>query len=269
MKDRALEIVAARPPAVDGRNVLREYVQSRVLGALQEAGGFVPLAFMGGTALRFLYRIPRFSEDLDFTLERDPGTFSFAKTLRRIEGVLAREGYALRVRTNERGVVAKAMLGFVGLAAEAGLTPHADEVLWVKVEVDTEPPAGAELEVTLVDRFGPLRLQHHDLRSLFAGKIAAVLAREYTKGRDIYDLVWYLSREDRPEPNAVLLANALAQTAPSVVDEAARDWRAALADRLGAVDWVDARRDVGPFLEQARDIDLIDSGTLLALLGSA
>lgn len=266
MKDRALELVAAAPPAVDGRNILREYVQSRMLGALQDAGAMVPLAFMGGTALRFLYRIPRFSEDLDFTLERDAEAFSFATAVGRVTRALEREGYALRVRVNEEAVVAKAMIGFSGLLAEAGLSPHADELLWVKLEVDTLPPAGACLAVTLVDRFGPLRFQHHDLPSLFAGKIAAVVAREYTKGRDLYDLAWYLTRPESIEPNAVLLHNALEKTAPQSV-EAAGDWRAMLRGRLAEVDWAEARRDVKPFLEQPRDLDLVGAETLQGLLG--
>ncbi len=205
MKDRALEIVASRPPAVDGVNLLREYVQSRILRQLQEAGSFVPLAFMGGTALRFLYRIARFSEDLDFTLERDAERFELNGLVERLERELTREGYTVTAKASDAAVVAKAWIGFVGLMAEAGLSAHEDQVLWVKLEVDTNPPAGAELSVTTVNVFGLMRLQHHDLPSLFAGKVAAVLAREYTKGRDLYDLMWYLSHQPQFEPNLELL----------------------------------------------------------------
>lgn len=141
MKDRAVDIVASRPAAASGLNLLREYVQSRILGQMQEAGAFVPLAFMGGTVLRFLYRIPRFSEDLDFTLERNQLDFGFGGLVERIERGLERESYSLRVRLNDSSAVAKAMIGFAGLLAEAGLSPHADKVLWVKLEVDTKPPA--------------------------------------------------------------------------------------------------------------------------------
>jgi hypothetical protein len=266
VKDRALELVASRDAAVDGRNLLREYVQSRVLGALQEAGVFRSWAFMGGTALRFLYRIPRFSEDLDFTLERRAADRPFGDTVRDVARALEREGYSLRARVNKDAVVAKAMIGFVGLPYDAGLTPHLDEVLWVKLELDTQPPDGAVLEVSLVNRFGMLRLQHHDLPSLFAGKVAAVIAREYTKGRDLYDLMWYLTREGALQPNPTLLRNALLQTAPQQVTDAVIDWRLALKTRLGRVDWADARRDVAQFLEQPRDLALIDAGVLASLL---
>jgi hypothetical protein len=266
VRDRALEIVASRPADADGLNVLREYLQSRILGQMQEAGAFVPLAFMGGTALRFLYKIGRFSEDLDFTLERDREGFAFRDLLERVDRGLRREGYEMRVKVNDSKTVAKANLGFGGLLFEARLSAHADEVLWVKLEVDTDPPVGAGLAVTTVDRFGLLRLQHQDVPSLFTGKIAALLAREYTKGRDLWDLMWYLSQTPPLEPNAILLSNALLQTAPACAEEASRDWRAALRSRLETVDWDDARRDVAPFLEQPRDLALVEPSTFAGLL---
>ena len=266
VKDRALEIVASRPAGADGRNLLREYLQSRILGQMQEAGAFIPLAFMGGTALRFLYRIARFSEDLDFTLERGADGFSFRELLERIDRGLRDEGYETRVGLSESATVAKSTIGFPGLLAEAGLSAHAEETLKVKVDVDTNPPLGAGLSVTTVNRFGPLRLQHHDPPSLFAGKSAAVLAREYTKGRDLYDLMWYLSLQPRFEPNVELLRNALLQTAPALADGAATDWRGALRRRLAQIDWADARRDVQPFLEQPRDLALIEPATFEQLL---
>lgn len=266
MRDRALEIVMSRPASADGRNLLREYLQARILGAMQQSGAMVPLAFMGGTALRFLYRIPRFSEDLDFTLEMDGERLDFDRLVAGVGRTLEREGYDVRSRMGAARVVRKASFGFVGILAEAGLSAHADQVLYIKLEVDTNPPSGAGLAVTLVDRFGPLRLQHHDLPSLFAGKIAALIGREYTKGRDLYDLLWYLTREELPQPNVPLLVNALEQTSPDLAFEARNDWRGVLWERLREIDWDDARRDVAPFLEESRDLELITPGTFEDLI---
>jgi len=266
VKDRALEIVSARAAGTDGVNLLREYVQSRVLGSLQEAGAFVPWAFMRGTALRFLYAVPRFSEDLDFTLERPSSAVAFGATVQATVRTLEREGYVVRAKLSENTAVLKALIGFGGLEFEAGLSPHPDRVLWVKLELDTNPPAGAGLATSLIDRFGMLRLQHHDLESLFAGKIAAVLAREYAKGRDYYDLLWYLNRPGDLEPNRELLRNALLQCAPDRSEETATHWRDALRRRLADVDWADVRRDVAPFLEQPRDEQLLSAETFDALL---
>ena len=268
MKEHAIGIVR-RTDMAGGLNLLREYVQSRILGVMQEAGAMIPLAFMGGTALRFIYRIPRYSEDLDFTVEHATEGYRLRTLASRIERRLQREGYTVRVRISDSRAVAMAMVGCVGLPAEAGLSPHANQVLWVKIEVDTTPPAGAGLAVSVVDRFGLLRLQHHDLPSLFAGKVAAVLARSYTKGRDLYDLMWYLTRGEGVEPNFVLLANALRQTAPGMVKAVEADWRGAVRRRLEHVDWQDARRDVAPFLEQGRDVELISAETFAALLKGA
>jgi hypothetical protein len=234
---------------------------------MQEAGAMVPLAFMGGTALRFLYRQPRFSEDLDFALERDGRVFDLRSLAQKITRQLEREGYVLNVGLRHTSAAEKAAFGFVGLLYEAGLSPHEDESLKILLEVDPDPPAGAGLAVTLVDRFGPLRLQHHDLPSLFAGRIAAVVARPYTKGRDLYDLMWYLTREPEVEPNLVLLANALGQTAPEAVALAETGWRQALRVRLKGVDWAEARADVGRFLEQPRDLELVEAATFAQLLG--
>lgn len=269
MKDHAIDIAKTRANMAGGLNLLREYVQSRILGVMQEAGAMVPLAFMGGTALRFIYQIPRYSEDLDFTVERRTEGFGLRALSARIERRLQGEGYTTRMRISDSHAVAKAMVGFVGLPAEAGLSSHADQVLWVKIEVDTNPPAGAGLAVSVVDRFGLLRLQHHDLPSLFAGKVAAILARDYTKGRDLYDLMWYFTRAEGIEPNLVLLANALRQTAPGMVEAVEADWRGAVRSRLEHVDWEDARRDIAPFVEQRRDVELISAETFSALMRGA
>jgi len=77
MKEHLAELVRARPTPTHGRNVAREYLQARILGALQRAGAMIPLAFHGGTTLRFLYTSDRYSEDLDFALERNRSRYDF------------------------------------------------------------------------------------------------------------------------------------------------------------------------------------------------
>jgi hypothetical protein len=84
--------------------------------------------------------------------------------------------------------------------------------LAVKIEVDTHPPQGAGLETSLVRLHVLLNLNHHDKASLLAGKLHDLLQRPYLKGRDLYDLIWYLSARDWPAPNLTLLNNALTQT---------------------------------------------------------
>ena len=228
----------------------------------------VPLAFQGGTALRFLYSIRRYSEDLDFALERSDRGYDFQSYLRAIRSDLTHEGYNVEIKANEQRVVHSAFVRFPGLLHELSLSPHPNEILSIKIEVDTNPPAGAVLETTLVRRHATLRLQHHDPASLLAGKLHAILQRPYPKGRDLYDLVWYLSDRSWPAPNLGLLNNALRQTGWKGSPLTEISWRAAVRDRLEGIDWERIVADVRPFLEIASEVDLLTAETVEQLLES-
>ena len=75
MKEYLSELVRGSPTPAQARNVTREYLQARILGSLQRAGAMIPLAFHGGTALRFLFASACYSKDLDFALELATGHF--------------------------------------------------------------------------------------------------------------------------------------------------------------------------------------------------
>lgn len=266
MKDYLATLVAAASNPIQGRNVAREYLQARILGILQRAGAFVPLAFHGGTALRFLFATPRYSEDLDFALERDTERYDFRGHLRAIQRTLAAEDYEVTLKVNDRKIVHSAWVGFPGLLYTLNLSPHRDAVLSIKLEVDTHPPVGARLETTVVRRHVILNVQHHDRASLLAGKLHAILQRPYFKGRDLYDLLWYLSDLDWPQPNLTLLNHALAQTGWEGSELTPSNWRAAVRTRLQAVDWEAAVRDVQPFLESQADLDSLTPDAFSRLL---
>jgi hypothetical protein len=136
----------------------------------------------------------------------------------------------------------------------------------VKIEVDTDPPAGARLETTLVRRFVTLRLLHHDRSSLLAGKLHAVLQRSWTKGRDLFDLLWYLSDPEWPEPNLDLLNDALLQTGWGGERLLPENWRNAVRERLRELDWPRVVSDVGPFLEPSADVELLTLENMLSLI---
>lgn len=102
MKAYLAEIVQGASDVQHGRHLAREYLQARILNNLQQSGAMVPLAFHGGTALRFLYQIPRYSEDLDFALERVPDRYDFRAYLKSIQSTLTAERYALELRINDR-----------------------------------------------------------------------------------------------------------------------------------------------------------------------
>jgi len=140
-------------------------------------------------------------------------------------------------------------------------------VLAVKIEVDTNPPAGAALATTVVRRHVILQLQHHDRASMLAGKLHAVLQRPYTKGRDLYDLLWYLSDPNWPAPNLVLLNNALRQTGWPGPELDEKNWRLVLADQLQRLNWARVVDDVRPLIEPSVDSNLLTMENLLRILG--
>ena len=267
MKEYLAALVRASPTPSHGRNVAREYLQARILGCLQRVGAMVPLAFHGGTALRILYASDRYSEDLDFALERDRSQYDFRTYLRAIQNQLTAEAYAIDLKVNDRKVVHSAFVRFAGLLHELDLSPHREKVLSVKIEVDTNPPVGAVLERTVIRRHVTLHLQHHDPSSLLAGKLHAILQRPYLKGRDVYDLLWYLGDPDWPAPNLTLLNNALRQTGWDGQPMTESNWRQAVRNRLQPMAWDRVVADVHPFLEPSADPDLLTLDNVLRVLG--
>lgn len=266
MKEYLRQLAEQAPNDLARGCVVREYLQARVLESLQDAGVFLRWAFVGGTALRFLHSIPRFSEDLDFSLIRVGEDAGFRAALTEVKRSLSLEGYRVEVSVKDEKTVSSAWLKFPGLPHEIGLSPHASQVLSIKVEVDTRPPPGAVIATSIVRRHVTLNLCHHDRASLLAGKLHAVLSRKWTKGRDLYDLVWYLSDRSWPVPNLTLLNAALTQTGWLGPVLTIANWRGELRQRLEKLDWESARADVRPFLERERDITLVSRETLGLLL---
>jgi len=266
MKEFLKQLVEKAENPVLAGNRVREYLQARILERLQEGGAFVAWVFHGGTALRFLYDLPRFSEDLGFSLDRPDAHLDFRSALHPLQAVFIRENYAVRVTVKESKTVKSAFLHFDGLPHELGLSPHAKQSLSIKVELDTRPPTDAGTASSLVRRHILLQLHHHDPATLLAGKLHALLARPFVKGRDVYDLAWYLSDRSWPSPNVAYLANALAQTGwdgPAVSEE---NWRGLVLGRLESADWRDVRRDVEPFLERPQEMALLTLENVLTLL---
>jgi predicted nucleotidyltransferase component of viral defense system len=266
MKEYLKEIVSRAPDELLARGAATQYLQARILQSLQQAGVFRSWAFHGGTALRFLYSIPRYSEDLDFSVAHPESGTPFKASIENVKKTFESEAYEVEVKISDRRAVKSAFIRFPGLPRDLGLSSDRSRVLAVKVEVDTDPPAGAATETTVIRRFVLLNLLHHDRAALFAGKLHAVLSRPYLKGRDLYDLLWYLSDPTWPEPNVVYLGNALLQSGwkgPAVTN---RNWRRLAARRLRSIDWPGAIADVRPFIENTGDFDILTKKNLLRLL---
>jgi len=269
MKEYLISLIQNLKSPIQARNQAREYLQALILQSLQRAGAMTSLAFHGGTALRFLYDLPRYSEDLDFALERHPATYDFRALLQAIRRDLEVQGYQVSVKVNDQKTVHSAFVRFSGLLYELKLSPHADEVLAVKLEVDTNPPTGASLATTLVRHYTLLNLQHHDQASLLAGKLHALLQRPYVKGRDIYDLLWYLSDRNWPPPNLIMLNNALAQSGWDGPVMTPANWSSTLFTRIENLPWEQVLDDVLPFLSQQDEAALLTKENILQLIRAA
>jgi hypothetical protein len=126
---------------------------------------------------------------------------------------------------------------------------------------------GTALTTSIVRRHLTLQLQHHDRASMLAGKLHAVLQRSYLKGRDLYDLLWYLSDPNWPAPNLILLNNALQQSGWTGKPLSKDNWRPEVRKRLKTIEWQRVANDVRPFLEPSADPNLLTHKNLLRVLG--
>ena len=235
---------------------LREITQEIVLAALGRTDFFQRAAFQGGTCLRIFHGLNRFSEDLDFALLARGGRFALEPYLDALAKELAAYGYGLEVldRSKLDQAVRTAFLkdDSLGDLLRLDYRPATgpSRKLRVKLEVDSNPPAGASFETKYLDFPFPSAVCVCDLPSLFAGKLHALLCREYLKGRDWYDFIWYTAR--KTPVNYDLLSSALEQLGPwrRRGVRADRDWCVEqLRAKIEATDWKQVSSQVRRFVK--------------------
>lgn len=241
---------------VEEEQATREIMQEIALYGLWRSGFFEIAAFQGGTSLRILHGLPRFSEDLDFILHSPAPQFDWSGYLAKLLACF--EEYGLRSEALSKGSmdreVRTAVLknnSFVNQLNLRFYRGHADRKIVIRLEVDANPPAGSGFEYTYLDFPTDFEVCHQDLPSNFALKIHALLCRPYVKGRDWYDFSWYTRQG--VSPNLPHLKNALIQYGPwagqeeLVIDES---WvRDELQKKIDSIEWAQAVADVAPFLK--------------------
>jgi len=264
MKEYAVELAQNQASPADKLNILREYLQAFVMRSLHESEAYTCLSFVGGTALRFAFDLPRFSEDLNFSLE-DPAGYKPIRWMEKLKRDMILAGFDTKLSWNDRKTVHSAWIKVAGLLKDVGLSAMANENLSVKLEIDSCPPAGAESVRTVINRHLMFAVRHHSLPSLMAGKVHALMTRKYAKGRDWYDLLWYLSRRPSTEPNLILLQNALDQTQGAGAYRA-MDWREMLSEKAQVMDFSQLLQDVEPFLERPQDARFLTADHFQSIL---
>jgi predicted nucleotidyltransferase component of viral defense system len=233
-------------------NFAREFLQELILQILDRKGYFKNLAFVGGTALRIVYDMPRFSEDLDFSLV-NKRNFSFTGLLRAIKHELELTGYSVEETKSRDRIVLGEFIRFKGLPHELGLSKDKNEKLFIKLEVDSNPPKKYGTEIVMINKNFLYKVRCYKPDSLFASKLHAVLFRKYEKGRDYYDLLWFLTR--KTAVNYALLSNAAAQTEKKHPPISADVLMDLLAAKLNRIDFPRLLRDVRPFLEKKEETE--------------
>lgn len=182
------------------RNILLEYLQTQILKALSLSSYNDKLSFLGGTCLRFAHNIDRFSEDLDFDLIKKKG-FDSEKLTEEIKKKLELQGFVVDTRIKKTEKIYIIFFKFRNVLREFGFSAHKDQKILVKFEIDFNPFSGVKTETKFADSFNerfPMLI--NSLETLFAQKILAIIFRPFQKGRDFYDLVWFLSQKEI-EPN--------------------------------------------------------------------
>jgi len=265
MKDYLLELVSQKEGYNAKLNLMREYLQAYILRIMHDEGVFRSVAFLGGTALRFLYDLPRFSEDLDFSLAGKV-QIDFVALLKKILFELKSAGYDVSVAYNDKKIVNSAFIKFSGLMFDAGISPMKSHKFSVKIEIDNNPPQGAVLETKIVNKYFPISFLSYEINSLFAGKLHALLSRKYTKGRDYFDLGWYLTKWKGMRPNLELLANALRQTKWKKDLPSEDTWQQIVYQAVRDVSWDFVKSDVENFLENSADLAIFTKENILGEL---
>jgi predicted nucleotidyltransferase component of viral defense system len=242
--------------SLEEEQALREITQEILLAALGRTDFFQKAGFQGGTCLRIFHGLNRLSEDLDFALQERDSSFSLQPYLDVAKKELTAYGFELQMddRSGVGQAVRKAFAkdDSLGNLLQLNIRPASGPMrkMKIKLEVDTHPPEGASYETKYLDYPFPSAVCLFDLPSLYAGKLHALLCREYLKGRDWYDFVWYTAR--RTPANYALLSSALNQIGPWTGKDAQADraWcLEQLQERIHAIDWKQAREDVRRFVK--------------------
>ena len=236
-------------------NVAREFLQILSLKIMNEKKFFEQMAFVGGTSLRILYDLRRFSEDLDFSLT-DKQKYNFDWISKELLKSFHLYGLPFEAKIKTEGNARSMMMKFTGLLKELGLSELPQQKLSIKLEVDTNPPSGWKLTNTIVNKIYMFNIAHYDLPSLYAGKLHACFYRKFTKGRDFYDFVWYVGK--KVKPNFTLLNNAIKQTEGKDVGIDEENFKLFILENIKRIDFEHVKKDVEFFLEDKTELNFFD-----------
>jgi predicted nucleotidyltransferase component of viral defense system len=245
---------------------IREILQQTALLGLERQGFFEKGAFYGGTALRILFGLNRFSEDLDFTLLKPDSKFDFRPFLDGMLRELASFGFEMEAEVKKKSVETSVVSAFlkgntlkIHLAIGEGKRANHNEKIQIKLEIDTDPPPRFRLQNKVVLNPVSFNVLTLHLSDLFAGKMHAILYRAWkgrVKGRDWYDLIWYL--QNRIPISLDYLEARMKQAGHLKERESLSRNRLleSLAKKIAEIDWESAKADLRPFIADINEIKI-------------
>jgi len=253
------------------RNALKEIIQEITLLGLFRGGLFDRAAFYGGTALRIFYGIDRFSQDLDFSLLEPDKKFRIDPYCGHVESELNAYGFQVKFSPKKKTARSNVESAFIkggtmiNMMQVKTINPpvsgvHSDELLTIKLEVDIDLPPEATFELKHQLMPIPYTVRLYSQSSLFAGKLHAILCRKWrsgrTKGRDLYDYVWYLAHSVPADLNhlqARMVQTGHWQKGRTLTESSLRDL---LNKRFHRIDYAQAKEDVIPYITNLSALDL-------------
>lgn len=266
--------------ANDYQNAVREIAQEIALLGLWRTPFYDHAAFYDGSALRIFHGLQRFSEDLDFSLLQLKPDFSLKPYVGAVADELAAWGFEFRAVRIEKANLSPIESAFlkgstvinllqIGAPPEIAARLPKGQLIRIKLEIDTDPPPGAHTEMLTRLVPTPHQVRTYDLPSLFAGKLHAVLCRNWksrVKGRDFYDLVWYIGR--RVPLNLAHLEARMRQSGdwPLEAPLDSHSLRKRLEERFASIRFDQAKEDIAPFLKDPRELSLWSEGFFMDLI---
>lgn len=244
----------------DEENALKEITQEIALYSLAKSGFFEHAAFQGGTCLRIVHHMNRFSEDLDFSLKKAQD-FDLGQYLEKTAKFMQAYGFEMEIFGEEKADKSVQTRFLKDNSIKQIITlKHLNDTrkkINIKIELDTNPPSHALDEVKYIEFPTDFSILCHDLPTLMSGKIHALLCREYVKGRDWYDFNWYITK--KVTPNYKYLESAIYQSGPwkGKKNSDIKSWtKKELGKKINALDWKTVIDDVLPFLRNEERTDV-------------
>lgn len=253
---------------MEQERALREILQEIALVGLWRGKFFEHAAFYGGTALRILYGLDRFSEDLDFTLFKPNAHFKWEPYAKTVIDEMRSYGFEVELTEKIKNLDTPIKSAFLKAntlesmlkigALKVGLKgTHPETILRIKVEIDTDPIPGLKMKHHYIKDPIPVSIATIIESDLFACKLYAALYRAWknrVKGRDWYDIIWFIRREiplNLEYLSICMQNNNQLEKGQFLTQKKLND---IFSSRLATLNIEDAKLDVRPFLKDTSQL---------------